>query len=398
MLIFGLKLTEIYNEWDYESEWIYIDDALQEGTKDLRCPFCNRVLSAKKASKNKLAHFVHRHSACGDVRRLGKLLHHLPIIDYWLYGLKDTTELRLFNRLRRKRADIDEDRFISYYTNHSNVILYGEEEPLFGYKELGKSKDDYIEKLLNWQLIKTSHYSFGANIFELTWKTKILWGTDWSLKQTYQQISLHWANWLYGGYWGDVFLRWFFDAMSQRLREAYFYLLKINLDDKILYKTGTTILSEQKVITWEKQELKRYGRKIAIEKIYYVDSISLVEPLIRLKYKKYHYSIGHKTGYFDFKKKFSDFKKDLHQVTLLSKGHKEKIKKALKSAANVGKRGKETISGFLGKSKSQKIIALLEDTEQGLSLRAIARQVDCSINTVRKVKRLWDQEQNKPNQ
>lgn len=182
--------------------------------------------------------------------------------------------------------------------------------------------------------------------------------------------------------------------MNERVQEAYFYLLKIKLDDQILYKTGTTILPYEKVEQWEKQELKRYGRHISIEKIYYVDSVSLVEPLIRLKYKKYHYRIGYKTGYFDFKKKFIDFRKDLHQVTLLSDGHKEKIKTALKKAQNVGKRGKETTTGFLSKPKSLKIIELLEDTENDFSLRSMARMAGCSVNTIQKVKRLWEQQDN----
>lgn len=153
MLVFGYKVTEVFDEWEYDGEWIYIDDALQEGVTDLRCPFCDKVLTAKKATKDKLAHFVHRRSACGYVRRLRKFIHYLPIIDYWLYGLKPTTEQRLFNRLRRKRADMDDDKFISYHTDTSKVLLYGLEDPIFGFKDLGKSNGDYVEKLLDWQLM-----------------------------------------------------------------------------------------------------------------------------------------------------------------------------------------------------------------------------------------------------
>ena len=47
-----------------------------------------------------------------------------------------------------------------------------------------------------------------------------------------------------------------------------------------------------------------------IQKIYgsrkVVKGISLVEPLIRLKYKKYIHQIGKQSGYFDFKSKFAD--------------------------------------------------------------------------------------------
>lgn len=403
MLVFGLKGVKVDSDWeeyedyeDYDWVWIYIEDALQEGAKNLRCPFCDVPLTAKKATKNKAAHFAHRRSACGATRQLRKYIHYLPIIDYWLYDLKPT-ELRLFNRLRRKRADMDEDKFISYHTHTSKVMLYGAEQALFGYKDLGTSKSDYVEKLLDRQLIKVYRHSFGVDIFELSWKSKMLWAKDWTLKQYYQEISRHWTHWLQRVYWQDFLLDNFFRAMNRRLEDTHFYLLKIELDDKILYKTGTTILPYEEVARWEKRQLKRHGKEISIEKIYYTDSISLVEPFIRLKYKRYRYSIGHQTGYFDFKNKFADFKKDLHQVTLLSKGHKEKIKKALKTASNVGKRGKETTPGFLSKPKSLKIIELLEDTENDFSLRSMARMVGCSVNTIQKVKQLWEQEQqNKP--
>jgi len=61
----------------------------------------------------------------------------------------------------------------------------------------------------------------------------------------------------------------------------------------------------------------------------------------------------------------------------------------LKKAKNVGKRGKETLTDFLAKPKSKDIIAFLEDTAKNWSLRSIAFNCDCSVNTVQKVKRLW---------
>ena len=79
-------------------------------------------------------------------------------------------------------------------------------------------------------------------------------------------------------------------------------------------------------------------------------------------------------------------------MILLTDFHKAKIKKGLEKAANVGKRGKESISDFLAKPKNRDIIAFLEDTEETHSIRAIARYMLCSVNTVRKVKALWEKQ------
>jgi len=185
--------------------------------------------------------------------------------------------------------------------------------------------------------------------------------------------------------------------MKRRVQKAHFYLLKIELDGHIIYKTGTTTLPYEKIEKWEQKILKGHAKRVSIEQIYFVDSIALVEPFIRLKYKKYAYPIGHQLGYFDFENKYTDFRQDLHQVVLLTDFHKAKIKKGLAKATNVGKRGKESNADFLAKPKSRGIISLLEDTEEIHSIRAIARYMECSINTVRKVKAFWKklQEQNK---
>lgn len=65
----------------------------------------------------------------------------------------------------------------------------------------------------------------------------------------------------------------------------------------------------------------------------------------------------------------------------------------MKTAKNVGKRGKESTADFLAKPKSKDIISFLEDTEENWSLRSIAFNCDCSVNTVQKVRRLWKNEQ-----
>jgi len=316
------------------------------------------------------------------------LVHYLPLPDYWQYGLS-VEELRLFNRLRRKRNLMDEDRFISYHQTKTFVLLLGNEDPIYGYDKLGKTKYDYVEKLLTWKLIKIRNHRFGVDVFELSWKAQALWATDWSLKKYYLEMVDYWESWFRRIRWDDWTIKHLFHAMDRRMKKAHFYLLKIELDSQTIYKTGTTTLPYEKVEKWERKMLKGHAKRITIEQIYFVDSIALVEPFIHLKYKKYTYPIDHLTGYFDFKNKLADFREDLHQVILLTDFHKAKIKKGLEKAVNVGKRGAESIADFLAKPKSKDIISFLEDTEETHSIRAIARYMYCSINTVRKVKRLW---------
>ncbi len=386
MLFFGIK-----NSKEYNHKWIYAEDALQGSIKGLRCPFCSTPLAVKKPTKDKPAHFSHRKQACRYVRILRRLIIHFPMPEYWLYGIS-LGEKRLFNKLRRERWKMDNDKFLSFHKLKKTTTLFGKHHPIFEYEYLGKANSDTLEKILKRKLIKLAYHEFGLDAFELSWKTKLLWAEDWSLKEIYQEITVYWKNWQDYNRWDDWHVNSLFGEMNDRIEESYFYLVKITLDNKTLYKTGTTVLAYEKIEKWVHKELKRHGKKIAIEKVYYVDSISLIEPFIRWKYKKYIYKIGYQSGYFDFKKKYGAFKKDLHQVTLLSRQHSEKIRAGLKNAENVGKRGKETIAGFLAKPKSLKIISFLEDEEENWSVRSIAYETFSSINTVRKVKKLWEEQ------
>lgn len=384
MLIFGVKNI------GYDDKWFFVEDALQGGIKGLRCPFCDTSLIAQKSTKDKPAYFKHRKRACRYVRLFRRLVHYFPFPDYWQYGLS-AEEQRLFNRLRRKRVLMEDDRFISYHQTKTFVLLLGKEDPIYGFDKLGKTKHDYIEKLLQWKLIKVRNHQFGVDVFQVSWKAQALWANDWSLKKYYLETSDYWQDWYRHSRWDDWTINHLFSAMNRRLQKAHFYLLEIKLDGHIIYKTGTTTLPYDKVEKWERKMLKGHAKRVSIQQIYFVDSISLVEPFIRLKYKKYAYPIGYLSGYFDFKNKFGDFRQDLHQVILLTNFHKAKIKKGLEKATNVGKRGKESIATFLAKPKNRDIISFLEDTEETHSVRAIARFMYCSVNTVRKVKRLWEE-------
>lgn len=386
MLVYGIKYTR------HDSSWVFAEDALKGTIKGIRCAFCERPLTAQKATKDKPAHFKHQKSACKYVRIFRKIVHYFPITDYWLYGLSPA-EVRLFDKLRRRRKEMNEDRFTSLHKERSNVALLGKKHPIYGYEELARTKYDTVEKLLQWKLIKITNFRLGVDMFQLSWKAKVLLGTNWSLKELYKEVTQHWENWYQRSrmsHWDDYLVKWLFNAMYDRTQDASFYLLKIIIDGKIIYKIGATILPYEKVEKWERKQLKGQGKRITIESVYFVKGISLIEPLIRLKYKKYIRQIGKQSGYFDFKNRFADFKKDLHQVTLLSVQHKEKIRIALKKAKNVGKRGKETIDEFLTKPKSQHIISYLESDKGVYSLRTIAGETGYSINTVRKVKKLWE--------
>lgn len=387
MLVFGTK----YNG-GLSHKWIYIEDALQGAIKGLRCPFCDTALLAKKPTKDKPAHFTHRKRACPYVRFLRRSIKYLPAPQYWLYGIS-LGEKRLYNKLNRQRRYMDNDKFVSDHRYQKTTHLLGKPHPYLGYEDLGKAKKDTLEKLLERKLVQIAYHEFGLDVFELSWKTKLLWDENQSLKEIYLTVKDEWAHWQKRNRWEDWTVNALFSQADRRIKKAFFYLLKITIDDKAIYKTGTTVLAYDKVEKWEYKQLKTKRNQVNIEKIYYTDSIALIEPFIRMKYKKYIYKIGYQTGYFDFKKKYKEFKKDLHQVTLLSKQHREKIKVGLKTAKNVGKRGKETMSDFLAKPKSKDIISFLEDTEENWSLRSIAFNCDCSVNTVQKVKRLWQNEQ-----
>lgn len=389
MLVFGIKYLEGLSD-----KWVYIEDALQGGIKGLSCPFCDIPLVAKKPTKNKPAHFTHQGRVCPYVRFLRRSIIYLPAPQYWLAGFS-LGEKRLFNKLHRQRRYMDNDKFISDHRYQKTTRLLGKPHPFLGYEDLGKAKKDTLEKLLDRKLIQVDYHEFGLDVFELSWKSKLLWEESLSLKEIYQTVMDEWEHWLDRNRWDDWTVNALLNQVDRRIKKAHFYLIKIIIDNKVIYKTGTTLLSYNKVEQWERKQLKNKGKQIVLEKIYYTDSIALIEPFIQNKYKKYRYKIGNYTSYFDFKKKFIEFKKDLHQVTLLTNQHREKIREGLKKATNVGKRGKESITDFLNKPKSRDIISFLEDTEENWSLRSIAFECNCSVNTVQKVRRLWQKHYSK---
>lgn len=382
MLVFGVK-----DRYHIHGKWVYIEDALQVGSKNLYCPFCDASLVAKNPTKDKPAHFSHKGSVCRYVRILRRIIIHFPTPDYWLYNIS-LGEKRLFNKLKRMRFKMDNDKFISFHQLKKTTTLLGKHHPYLQYEPLGKVSNDTLEKLYKRQLLRLTYHEFGLDTFELSWKTKMLWNDDWTLKEIYQGIQEHWETWRENNRWDDWTVNDLFSEMYERIEKAHFYLVKIVLDGKVLYKTGTTIWAYRTVERWIKGQLKRYGKEISIEKIYFVDTIALIEPFIRTKYQKYQFKVGHHPGYFNFKKYYPTLKKELHQVTLLSEQHRAKIVKGLETATNVGKRGKESLDGFLAKPKSQSIIQLLESPTPP-SLRQIAFQTGSSVNTVQKVKKLW---------
>ncbi len=390
MLFFGEKRKP------FRESLIHAEDALQGNIKGIRCPFCHVSLIARPSMKEKPAHYTHRKRACKYVRHLRKLMYYFPNPEYWLYGLTKE-ELRIFNRLKRRRALMETDRFISYHKTENQVLLLGKETYYGGYEDLGKAKYDTVEGLLKRKLIQLYNHSWGADVFELSWRTQFLWEVESTLKEQYLKVREDWDIWWRDSvftHWDNFSLLWIFRSVNDRIKEASFYLLKIIVNEKILYKTGTTILPYEQLEKWERRQAKELGSKIIIEPIYFCDTISLVEPLLRLKYKKYIYKIGDKKGYFDFGNKFKDFKMDLHQVILLSDQHKEKIRASLKNNDRVGKRGKESTVAFLAKPRSKEIISFLEDPEEVHSIRAISNYTGYAINTIRKVKSLWEAEVN----
>ena len=85
--------------------------------------------------------------------------------------------------------------------------------------------------------------------------------------------------------------------------------IKAHSNYTIYYYRPRTEGGFSRIEKWVHKELKRHGKKIAIEKVYYVDSISLIEPFIRWKYKKCIYKVGYQSGYFDFKRNMGNSKK-----------------------------------------------------------------------------------------
>ncbi len=231
----------------------------------------------------------------------------------------------------------------------------------------------------------------------------------------------------------------------RRILEKDLYLLQIVGDGETFYKIGVTSRGIKDRMIEIDRDLSQYYQNIQIEVLGVWEHRGSVEKYFLHRYRQEQFSIGNLTEYFkfqDIKPLLRDLRRmqskslsiieqqilsdnnflrglialylthDIPKQRLITSAERElfgdnidcdrlvfgeKVRQGMAIAAREGKQlgrplGLESNRDFLKKPKSQSILKVLK---QGLSLREAAKKTNSSVNTVRKVKIIYELSQRK---
>lgn len=385
---------------DADKSLISIDD-VERGKTDLKCPYCDGTLTAKKG-KIKVHHFAHTQETCREVNREDEIPY-LPLYDSFNINLtpKEFQQLKdLWNRYGIQDLGIYKNEVPIIFIK-DKLLEFNRFRGLYQFTKLGKIPvcalslnlfNQVQEKLILEQLQNLEDNAEKAYLRSLS-----------NFNQCFRDLEIYRAE--------------FRKVLSNQL-----YCLEININNQeTIYKIGVTQREVEARVEEVKRDLRKYYKSFTIKVLGTWEHRGNVEKYFKYKYESFNFPIGNLTEYFAFNeqeakavlidlrrmkpKVLSSIEEDIlnkkpNKVERLiaeqerQKQRSEAIKTGMQAAKNWGQQvGRpptpESVEEFLAKPSSQKIIAALNE---GLSLRKAAEQAGVSVNTVRKVKALIEKD------
>lgn len=386
---------------DQDKTLVPIED-VPRGKTQLRCPYCDGELTAKKGRRNE-HHFAHTHETCREVNRSDRLLPTLPLYDnfnIWLTG-KELQQLKdLWNRYGIKDKGIDESQvpriLIREKLLERNTYRYGGE---YQFTKLGKIPVGALSLML-------------FNQVQEPMLLEKLQQLEKNVQVAYLEDSPNFNECL-----RDLQI---YQAEFRKILSNTLYYLQIDADGNTLYKIGVTRRDVEMRVAEIKNDLASHFENVLIKILGTWTHRGNVEKYFKYRYSFFSISIGNLTEYYNFfvpeeaKTVLRDLRrmqaKGLSKIEvdilagksswieqLIVKNERafmrsQAIKTGMSRAKNWGQHvGRPAVSEsaeeFLAKPSSQKVIAALNE---GLSLRKAAEKADVAVNTVCKVKALID--------
>lgn len=383
---------------DQDKTLVPIED-VPRGKTQLRCPYCDGELTAKKGRRNE-HHFAHTHETCREVNRSDRLLPTLPLYDnfnIWLTG-KELQQLKdLWNRYGIKDKGIDESQvpkiLIREKLLERNIYRYGGE---YQFTKLGKIPVGALSLML-------------FNQVQEPMLLEKLQEIEKNVQVAYLESSPNFNQCL-----RDLQI---YQAEFRKILSNTLYYLQIDTSGgNTIYKIGVTRRDIEARVAEIKNDLASHFENVSIKVLGTWPHRGNVEKYFKYRYSFFHISINNLTEYYNFfvpeeaKAVLRDLRrmqtKGLSKIEvdilagnpswieqLIAEQEKasrrsDAIKTGMERAKNWGQHvGRPSVSEspeeFLAKPSSQKVIAALNE---GLSLRKAAEKADVAINTVRKVK------------
>lgn len=263
---------------DSNGELVEID-RVRRGKTDLKCPYCNGGLTAKKGSV-KAHHFAHTDLTCKAVSGDRDTL--LPLFDLFLLHLS----AQEFDALKRLEGRGKIDKKMVQRLKQAGFVEY----EVISIPNVGCRNVPKLTTLGNIVCGKASMSNFARAQTELILEK--LDRLEDRVKIAYEQSSVDWHDLL-------IDLRIYCDRL-RRLLIQKLYFLTIVADGDRFYKIGVTsrVISER--ICEIETDLKVYFQSVSIEDWNSWEYYGYLERYFLYKYHRYQYQIGSLTEYFRF--------------------------------------------------------------------------------------------------
>ena len=396
---------------------VYVGD-VSSGRTQLHCPYCAETLTAKKGRKI-AHHFAHTGQTCAAVAgRSGS--DELPLLP-----LYTDFALDLGRRELETLSSLWNGSGRSYsYTRHSFDSLVHRGYIQFN-SFIGRSGDHEFTKIG-----KIPVGGLSVPLFADIQQEKLLESLSKFERDAWHRLNPDpaFCDLLFLERLGDYRL---YRAQLQRLLSKHLYYLEVKTADTCLYKIGVTSRQVEERIAEIRTELRQYVGKADIKLLGLWKHCGRVEHYFKHRFRDNNQPIGGLTEYFSFddkraKKVLRELRRlkskqalsEVEQVVLSQEPSRlerkvEELKasywkafermerkrrrsqavrtgmsRAAKWGQHIGRpKGTESIEAFLAKPKNQAIAAALEEKR---SLRDTAQLTGASVNTIRKVKQLLD--------
>jgi hypothetical protein len=269
---------------DLDGELISIEQ-IRRGKTDLRCPYCNGGLIAKKGEV-RASHFAHTGATCKTI--LGGRDTDLPLFDRFLLHLspKEFDALKRFNRRSQIDKEVVKKLKQAGFITHEIVSIPG----------VGCRNVPRITTLGSIVCGTASMAEFAQSQSELILEK--LARLESKLKIAYEQNSVDWHDLL-------IDLQIYRNRIRLLLVQTL-YFLKIVVDGNDCFKIGVTSRTVEERITEIQRQLKTHFQSVFIEVCVSWAHYGYLERYFLYRYSGCQYQIGNLTEYFKFKPRVAE--------------------------------------------------------------------------------------------
>lgn len=374
-------------------------EAVRRGRTELRCPYCQGELTAKKG-QIKAHHFAHTGETCYQVADANREIPILPLYDKFNLRLSP----KEFEALQTMWRTGDCHPDLRYRLEQQGLIKWNPYKGRRGgyeFTHLGKIPMGALSLMLFNQVQEPMILERLAKLERQADQARGFTEPAPDLDDRLVDLKLY-------------------RAQLKRILSQTLYYLEVQADGQTFYKIGTTTRLIAERVAEIQTELHSHSRIVAIKVLGTWNYRGNVELYFKYRYQSYNHRIGTLTEYYKFddpdeaKAALRDLRRMKPKVLTpeemdILAGKPSSVEQAILTEQKAQQRSQVIKTGmerarqwgthvgrppgateadetFLAKPASQRVIQALQE---GLSVRKAAERAGVSPNTVQKVKTIW---------